>query len=288
VTGGTIVGVTQVPKLAVFVTPTADPPGRSVEVAVAAERAGFDYVTVQDHPYQARFDDTWTLLSWMAARTERVALLPNVANLALRPPAVLAKAAATLDRLSGGRFALGLGAGGFPDAIAAMGGPRRRPADSLGALREAIAVIRAMWSTERAVRIPGAYYQLAGVHPGPPPTHPIGIWLGVYGPRALTLLGEVADGWSVSVGRVPEDELARMHARIDAAAVDAGRDPEQITRMANLGAELDEPDLGPRLVDYAREHRFDVLDLPVPPDPDYVLDHGSRLVEAVRLARQTG
>ena len=271
-----------VPRIAVFVTPSADPVGLSVEVARAAERAGADLVTVQDHPYQRRFDETWTLLTWMAARTERVTLLPNVANVPLRQPAVLAKAAATLDRLSGGRVELGLGAGGFWDAIAAMGGPRRGPGEALAALREAIAAIRAMWSGERAVRVSGEHYSLAGVHPGPQPTHDVGILLGVYGPRALALLGETADGWSVSTPRVPEGELSGMHDRIDEAATAAGRDPAAITRMANVGTDLTDPDAGARLVDFARLHRFDVVDLPVPADPDLVERHVSQLVAQVR------
>jgi len=74
---------------------------------------------------------TWTLLSMVAATTSRVGLFPDVANLPLRPPAVLAKAAASLDVLSGGRFELGLGAGGFWDAIEAFGGPRRSPASRM-------------------------------------------------------------------------------------------------------------------------------------------------------------
>jgi alkanesulfonate monooxygenase SsuD/methylene tetrahydromethanopterin reductase-like flavin-dependent oxidoreductase (luciferase family) len=271
-----------VPKVAVFVVPEADPVGRAVEVAVAAERAGVDLVTVQDHPYQRRFDETWTLLTWMAARTGRVTLLPNVANLPLRQPAVLAKSAATLDRLSGGRVELGLGAGGFWDAIVATGGPRRSPGEALAALREAIAVIRAMWSGERAVKVPGDTYALAGVHPGPQPAHGIGIWLGVYGPRALALLGETADGWSVSTGRIPEGDLAGMHARIDEAAVAAGRDPAAIVRMANVPVDLADPDAGRTLVDFARRHRFDVVDIPVPTDPDLVERRLTRIVEQVR------
>ena len=269
-------------RVGVFVVPEADPVGRAVEVALAAERAGADLVTVQDHPYQRRFDETWTLLTWMAARTERVALLPNVANLPLRQPAVLAKSAATLDRLSGGRVELGLGAGSFWDAIAAMGGPRRGPGESLTALREGIAVIRAMWSRERAVKVPGGTYSLSGVHPGPPPAHDVGIWLGVYGPRALALLGEVADGWSVSVGRVPEGDLAGMQSRIDDSATAAGRDPAAIVRMANTDTDLADPDAGRRLADFARRHRFDVVDLPVPNDPDLVESHLTRIVEQVR------
>ena len=126
------------------------PAGRVVELAVLAERAGLDLVSFQDHPYQARFLDTWTLLSFVAARTERVRLAPNVLNLPLRPPAVVARAVASLDLLSGGRAELGLGAGGFWDAIEAMGGRRLTPGESVEALEEAIDVIRALWDVERA------------------------------------------------------------------------------------------------------------------------------------------
>lgn len=72
-----------------------------------ADRAGLDLVTVQDHPYQQAFHDTWTLMAFLAARTERVTFVPTVANLPLRPPAMLAKAAASFDLLSGGRLQLG-------------------------------------------------------------------------------------------------------------------------------------------------------------------------------------
>src|SRR5690606_24788725 len=104
-----------------FVTPTAQPVRHAVEQAVVADRAGLDLVTFQAHPYVARFHDTWTLIAYAAARTERVRLTANVTNLPLRPPAQLARSVATLDRLSGGRIELGLGAGGHWDAIASMG-----------------------------------------------------------------------------------------------------------------------------------------------------------------------
>jgi alkanesulfonate monooxygenase SsuD/methylene tetrahydromethanopterin reductase-like flavin-dependent oxidoreductase (luciferase family) len=106
-----------------FLVPNADAP--LLETARAADRAGLDLIGVQDHPYQRRYVDTWTLLSMIAAGTERVRVFPDVANLPLRPPAVLAKAAASLDVLSGGRAELGLGAGGFSEAIEAFGGPSR-------------------------------------------------------------------------------------------------------------------------------------------------------------------
>jgi alkanesulfonate monooxygenase SsuD/methylene tetrahydromethanopterin reductase-like flavin-dependent oxidoreductase (luciferase family) len=205
-----------------FLVPDAAAP--LLDIAREAERRGLDYIGIQDHPYQRRFVDAWVLMSMIASATTRIGVFPDVSNLALRPPAVLAKAAASLDVLSGGRFELGLGAGAFWDAIAAYGGPRRSPADALAALAEAIEVIRKVWSGERNLRWEGKYYRLAGAHSGPVPAHPIGIWLGVYGPRALRLAGRVADGWVPSF----QGELApivQRVARLDQSAADAGRDP---------------------------------------------------------------
>jgi alkanesulfonate monooxygenase SsuD/methylene tetrahydromethanopterin reductase-like flavin-dependent oxidoreductase (luciferase family) len=97
-----------------------------------SERLGFDLVTFQDHPYLSNFLDTWTLLSWVAARTERIGISGNVLNLPLRqPPAVLARAAASLDLLSGGRVTLGIGAGNYWDSIEAIGGRRLTPRQSV-------------------------------------------------------------------------------------------------------------------------------------------------------------
>jgi alkanesulfonate monooxygenase SsuD/methylene tetrahydromethanopterin reductase-like flavin-dependent oxidoreductase (luciferase family) len=110
-----------------FLTPTASDPQQVVELAVLSERVGLDLATFQDHPYQPRFLDTWTLMSFVAARTSTIRLSANVTNVPLRPPAVLARSAASLDLLSGGRVELALGAGAFWDAIEAMGGPRRSP-----------------------------------------------------------------------------------------------------------------------------------------------------------------
>src|SRR3954471_23524265 len=152
-------------RLGVFVTPVAEGRDDVLAQVELAEREGLDLVGIQDHPYQRRFMETWSLLAFLAARTERVTLFPDVANLPLRNPAVMAKAAATIDLLSGGRFELGLGAGAFWEAIGAMGGPERTPGESVRALDEAIAVIRAMWSGERSAQVEGEYYALRGVHP---------------------------------------------------------------------------------------------------------------------------
>jgi alkanesulfonate monooxygenase SsuD/methylene tetrahydromethanopterin reductase-like flavin-dependent oxidoreductase (luciferase family) len=149
----------------------------------------------------------------------------------------MGKAAASLDVLSGGRFELALGAGGFWDAIEAYGGSRRAPGESLAALEEAIQVIRLIWSGERNLRFAGEHYRLAGAHSGPVPVHPIGIWLGVYGPRALRLLGRLADGWVPSL-RGEITRLSEGAARLDDAAVQAGRDPAEIRRVLNVNGQI--------------------------------------------------
>jgi alkanesulfonate monooxygenase SsuD/methylene tetrahydromethanopterin reductase-like flavin-dependent oxidoreductase (luciferase family) len=203
-----------------------------------ADRAGIDLVTFQDHPYQARFLDTWTLLSFVAARTSRVRVSANVLNLPLRNPAVVARAVASLDILSGGRAELGLGAGAFWDGIEAMGGRRLSAGESVDALEEAIDVIRALWDVEPpdAARVDGTYYSVRGAHRGPAPLHDIGIWLGAYKPRMLRLTGSVADGWLPSLGylRGGLAELATMNAVIDEAAQAAGRDPRAVRRLLNI------------------------------------------------------
>jgi alkanesulfonate monooxygenase SsuD/methylene tetrahydromethanopterin reductase-like flavin-dependent oxidoreductase (luciferase family) len=130
-------------------TPNADDPVGVLETARLVDGLGYDLIGVQDHPYQPRFLDTSSLLATILARTQTVRVFADVSNLPLRPPAVLAKAAATLDLMSGGRFELGIGAGGYLDAAHAMGAPARTPAQSLEGLEEAVAVVRAMWSSER-------------------------------------------------------------------------------------------------------------------------------------------
>jgi alkanesulfonate monooxygenase SsuD/methylene tetrahydromethanopterin reductase-like flavin-dependent oxidoreductase (luciferase family) len=229
-----------------FVVPDAEGLDDVLAQVRAAEEAGLDLIGVQDHPYQRRFLDTFGLLAFLAARTSRVRLFPDVANLPLRHPALLAKQAATLDVLSGGRFELGLGAGAFWDAIAAMGGPRRSPGEAVEALEEAIAILRACWAGERSVSFHGAHYQVNGFHPGPAPVHPIGIWIGAYRPRMLRLTGRLADGWVPSVPRMPVEEVVRARRIIDEAAERAGRDPRAVRGIANVNGVIEDgPVRGP-------------------------------------------
>jgi len=221
-----------------FVTPSARDAQHVLDVAATADRTGLDLVTFQDHPYQPAFLDTWTLLSYAAARTERVRLAGNVLSLPLRPPAVLARAAASLDVLSGGRFELGIGAGAFWDGIAAMGGRRLTASQGVDALREAVTIIRDLWDTDTrgGVRHEGRYYTMAGAKRGPKPAHDIQIWVGSYKPRMLALTGAVGDGWLPTVEYLPDGvaSLPELNARIDEAAVAAGRQPAEVRRLLNV------------------------------------------------------
>lgn len=230
-----------------FVTPSGGDPERTVGVAVLAEQVGLDLVTFQDHPYQPAFLDTWTLLSFVAARTSRVHVAANVTNLPLRPPAVLARSVASLDLLSGGRVGLGLGAGAFWEAIEAMGGRRLTPGQGVRALKEAIEVIRQLWDTEArgGVRVDGEFYRVLGAKRGPAPAHAVPIWLGAYKPRMLQLTGRRADGWLPSLSYLQPGDLAKGNATIDDAAQEAGRSPRDVRRLLNVAGQFSATGSGP-------------------------------------------
>jgi FAD/FMN-containing dehydrogenase len=219
-----------------FITPATSPPQAAVARAKLSEELGYDLVTFQDHPYQPKFLDTWTLMTWVAAQTERIHIAPNVLNVPLRPPAVTARAAASLDLLSGGRFDLALGAGGFWDAIEAMGGRRLTPGQAVDALEEAIGIIRGIWAADNRapLRLPGDHYTVNGAKRGPAPAHAMPIWVGAYKPRMLNLVGRLADGWLPSLPYLKPGDLAAGNQAIDDAAHSVGRDPREIRRILNV------------------------------------------------------
>ena len=225
-------------KFGTFAIPAAQGAREVIELAKAADRAGLDLVTFQDHPYQPSFLDTSTLLAYVAAQTERVHVSANVASLPLRPPAALARAAASVDILSGGRFELGIGAGAFWDGVAAMGGRKLTPGQGVDALREAIAIIRDIWNVDAPGRLShhGTYYDVAGAKRGPRPAHDIDIWVGAYKPRMIALTGEIGDGWLPTVEYLPNGaaSLPELNARIDEAALGAGRLPSDVRRLMNF------------------------------------------------------
>lgn len=220
-------------EFGVFPTPDAARHREVLELAQLADVLGLEHVSVQDHPYQPAHLDTWTLLTAIGTRTSQVRVSTNVANLPLRPPVVLAKAAASLDVLTGGRVELGLGAGAFWDGIVAAGGQRRTPKEAVDALVEAIGVMRAFWAGEPG-RLDGEHHSNRGLRPGPRPVHDIPIWLGAYKPRMVRLTGELADAWVPSMGYADPPALPALNARIDEAAAAAGRAPQDIRRIYNV------------------------------------------------------
>jgi alkanesulfonate monooxygenase SsuD/methylene tetrahydromethanopterin reductase-like flavin-dependent oxidoreductase (luciferase family) len=229
----------------ISVTPYAETYRDIVEQVLAAERAGLDLVGIQDHPYQRRYLDTFMLIADLLARTERLSFFPDVASLPMRPPAMIAKAAASMDAMSGGRFELGLGGGAFWDAVAGMGGTVRGPGERLPALEEAIDIIRGALDVgpeRRVVRGDGHFYPAHMYPPGPPTAHRVEIWVGAMAPGALRLIGQKADGWVPGGGLSAAARFPALIARIDDAAAAAGRDPREIRRIVNVsGTPADEP-----------------------------------------------
>jgi alkanesulfonate monooxygenase SsuD/methylene tetrahydromethanopterin reductase-like flavin-dependent oxidoreductase (luciferase family) len=257
-------------EFGVFPVPNADELELLRSLARRADELGLDVIGIQDHPYQRRYLETWVLIADLIPRTERIRFFPDVANLPLRNPALIAKQAATLDVLSGGRFELGLGAGAFWEAIGAMGGPARSPREALEALEEAIEIIRLFWSGERSIAFEGRHYSVKGLHPGPSPAHPIEIWLGVAKPRSLALLGRSADGWVPSLSWARPERVPPLMQAIDDGAREAGRDPGEIRRLFNVSGKIVDDDVSELLVGppehwvetlsgFARELGFDTF-----------------------------
>jgi len=288
---GRMVDYGQQLQFGTFLTPNAADPNRVIELAMLTEAAGLDLATFQDHPYQARFLDAWAVIATVLARTSTVRVTANVTNLPLRSPFLIAKTVASLDRLSHGRVELGIGAGAFWDAIAAAGGPRRTPGEALAALEEAIAIIRGTWDVEqRSVRVDGEQYAVRGIHPGPAPVHAVEIWVGAVGPRALALTGRIGDGWLPSMSYVAPDTLGERNARIDEAAVAAGREPAAVRRLYNVNVSpgdgkpglVGEPAQWPeQLAALTLEHGTSTFIL-ASDDPRLIREYGDEVAPATR------
>lgn len=217
-------------------TAGADP----IADARLAERLSFDFVSASDHLHgDAPTFEPWTLLSSIVGATQRIKVASRVLAVPYRHPAVVAKMAETLDRLSGGRLILGVGGGYVDDEFRAFGlrVPTRR--DKVDGVAEAIRIARGLW-TEPACTFDGRLYRTEAASLNPKPTHRIPIWLGMYGPRGLALTGRLADGWIPSYGFAPPEEVTGLRDRVMAAAHQAGRDPAEITCAYNLEVRVDE------------------------------------------------
>ena len=217
-------------NVSVPATPGSDP----VAEARRAEALGFDFVSASDHLHGSQpTDEPWTLLSCIAGATTRLRVATRVLGLPYRHPAVVAKMAATLDRLSGGRLILGLGGGALDAEFSAFGLGRWRPRDKVDGVEEAIQLMRGLW-TRSPFSFEGRLFRTDGAELEPKPARPIPIWLGTYGERALAVTGRLADGWIPSLGYAPPDQVVGMRERMLAAARAAGRDPDTLTCAYNV------------------------------------------------------
>jgi alkanesulfonate monooxygenase SsuD/methylene tetrahydromethanopterin reductase-like flavin-dependent oxidoreductase (luciferase family) len=217
-------------------TPDVDPAAE----ARHAEDLGFDLVTVMDHlPGSRPSFETWTEMTWAAAATERILVGSNVLGMPYRHPAVTAKMAETLHRLSGGRLVLAIGGGGSNEEFAAFGLPVRKPKEKVDAFEEGVRIIRGLWAGE-PVTIEGEHYSVREAEISPLPEPPIPLWFGVYGPRSLGLAGRYADGWLPSYRFAPPRKWVQSRDAIRRAAEEAGRDPDALDYAYNIGVRVDE------------------------------------------------
>jgi alkanesulfonate monooxygenase SsuD/methylene tetrahydromethanopterin reductase-like flavin-dependent oxidoreductase (luciferase family) len=214
--------------------PSVDLLRETKQLAQAADAAGLDYIAIQDHAYNPEFLDVWTLISYLAADTNRISFFPDVADLQLRPPTILAKAAASLSVLTGGRIALGVGGGASADGIAAMGGIRRSGREMVAFTDEALQIMRRALAGS-VVEFRGGQHTIGGYSAGPVPPAPVPLWLGSQGSRMLAVTGRSSDGWisPLSTYLRPPAVPPRQQL-IDEAALSAGRDPAALRRIYNV------------------------------------------------------
>lgn len=198
-----------------------------------ADRDGLDLFSLSDHPYLGDRLDAYATIGFVLGRTQRISGFANVTNLPLRPAPVLARTVTSLSALSGGRVVVGMGAGGRPDRIGDLGGPRLSPAAAVAAFEEAITLVKMLSGGGKPVSFQGRCYQVDQIEPAPVAAPPV--WTGSVGPRSLAATGRVADGWIP--GHAADWLSPRYRASrpvIDEAAVAAGRDPGQIRTIFNF------------------------------------------------------
>ena len=222
-------------RFGLSITPQADTVEAIKDLSQVADSAGLDLIAIQDHAYNHTFLETWTLIAFLSALTQEVHFMPDVADLPLRPPPMLAKAVTTLDRLTDGRAELAIGAGAFWDGIAGIGGPRRTPGQAVAATEEALDILHKALAANGRVVHHGQHYAVPGYNPGPKPLHDIRVWVGAQRQRMLELIGRTAGGWVCALSvYIPPDEVPRRQKIIDTAALSAGRHPSEIRRLYNV------------------------------------------------------
>jgi len=271
-----------------------------VSYALAAEELGFDFVSASDHPggRDPGFE-TWTMLSWIAAATSRIKVCTRVLGVPYRAPAMVAKMAETLDRLSHGRLILGLGAGSADHEFRAFGLRVPKAGEKIEGLQDAVRIIRGLWS-QSAFTYEGAQHRTDAAELEPKPAHEIPIWLGTFGKRSLAVTGRVADGWIPSLSYAPPEQIPAMHQRIMAAAERAGREPVDISFIYNVEVRIDEArDRGDHVIAGSREEVAERLRglvvqlglqgmnlMPIGPDLKEQIEQLGALIPGLREAAQ--
>jgi alkanesulfonate monooxygenase SsuD/methylene tetrahydromethanopterin reductase-like flavin-dependent oxidoreductase (luciferase family) len=223
----------------VNISPAVEEGWNPVAVARLAEQLGYDFISLNDHIHgpDPRFE-AWTLLTWIAASTSRIRVLPRVLGVPYRNAAVTAKMAESLARLSDGRLILGLGAGSGETEFRALGLEARPLGERFDGLIDAIRIVRGLWR-ERSYTYGGNVYSTTTAQLEPKPAHEIPIWLGTHGPRGARLTGELADGWIPSYGYAPPDSIAALRQVIDKAAQATGR-TRPVTSIYNIEVHVGE------------------------------------------------
>lgn len=226
--------------LGLGISPAASPDADPIADARLAESFGFDFVSTSDHLHgpMPTFEP-WTLLTAIAASTTRLRVAPRVLGVPYRNPAVVAKMAESLDRLSGGRLILGLGAGAMDEEFRAFGLPVGPIGDKIDGLEEAIRITRGLWG-DSPYTFEGRIHHTDGARLEPKPEHPIPIWLGMYKRRGLSMTGRLADGWIPSYGYAPPDVIGGLRDEVIRAAREAGRDPSTVRCIYNITVRIDE------------------------------------------------
>jgi alkanesulfonate monooxygenase SsuD/methylene tetrahydromethanopterin reductase-like flavin-dependent oxidoreductase (luciferase family) len=189
----------------------------------------------------------WSLLSALAAQTERLRLGLLVTSNRFRPPAMLAKIAATVDVVAGGRLEFGIGAGSRPSVPMARreydghGLPYQDAEDAVESLAEALTVIRRLWTETEPFDFQGKYVQLAGAFGNPKPVQRPGppIVIGGRSKAVLRVVAEHADVWNIPGGDIAD--VVERSALLDRYCVDVGRDPGSIVRSIFLPVSYDQP-----------------------------------------------
>lgn len=249
----------------------------------------FDALWLADHFYGMDtptdpFLEAWTTLTWLAARHERVELCHHVLGVGYRHPPLLAKMAATLQHLSGGRFVLGIGAGWREAEYAAYGYDFPRPSVRFAQLEETVAICRAMW-TQDSPSYEGRFTTIAGAAAPPLPDPVPRVCIGAAGEKVgLPMVGRIADAWNGPAG----DGFTRRLGIVRAAAEQAGRDPASIEVSVTLERALPEDDdASARLVDeLAAQHALGVdqvvLDFGHPRSTEPVLRFAEQVITPLR------